>query len=50
MEFLQKIIMIPQNIINSLKNMREKSQKVENIFVEPLLLCYESKIESFSVI
>ncbi|CAD8065189.1 unnamed protein product [Paramecium primaurelia] len=49
MEFLQKLMVIPQNIINAFKNMKSQTNKVENIFVEPLTFCYESKVETVHV-
>ncbi|CAD8088026.1 unnamed protein product [Paramecium sonneborni] len=49
MEFLQKLMVIPQNIINTLKKMKSQTDKVENIYVEPLIFCQESKIETIYV-
>ncbi|CAK79463.1 unnamed protein product (macronuclear) [Paramecium tetraurelia] len=46
MEFLQKIMMIPQNIINTLKTMKSQTNKVDNIFIEPLAFCQESIVET----
>ncbi|CAD8075464.1 unnamed protein product [Paramecium sonneborni] len=49
MEFLQKLMVIPQNILNTLKKMKSQTKNVQNIFTEPLIVCYESKIETVHV-
>ncbi|CAD8166967.1 unnamed protein product [Paramecium pentaurelia] len=50
MEILQKFMMVPQNIINALKTIKSQTNKVENIFIEPLAYCQNSKVETVQMI
>ncbi|CAD8074731.1 unnamed protein product [Paramecium primaurelia] len=50
MEILQKLMMIPQNIINALKTIKSQTNIIENIFVEPLAYCQYSKVETVQMI
>ncbi|CAD8161003.1 unnamed protein product [Paramecium octaurelia] len=44
MEFLQKLMVIPKNIMEAFKNIKQQTNKVQNSYIETFIICNESKV------